>query len=129
MTEISQIRVLVVDDHKVVRKGLATFIAVHDDLTLVGDAGNGEEAIEQCAALHPDVVLMDLVMPVMDGLQSLRALREMDGEAKVIVLSSVGGVQSKVTDALRFGASAVVSKPIEVDALRGAVEAAVKEKG
>ncbi len=82
------IRILVVDDHKVVRNGLATFITVHDDLELVGEAGNGEEAVEQCAAIRPDVVLMDMKMPVMDGPEAIARILAHNPEIRIIALTS-----------------------------------------
>ena len=88
MTDVNQIRVLVVDDHKVVRTGLRTFLSVQDDLVLVGEAGNGEEAIEQCAALSPDVVLMDLKMPVMDGPTAIARINERFPDVKIVALTS-----------------------------------------
>ncbi len=70
-----RIRVLVVDDHAVVRGGLRLFLMAFPDLELVGEAANGEEAVRQCTAIHPDVVLMDLMMPVMNGVEATRAIR------------------------------------------------------
>jgi two-component system chemotaxis response regulator CheY len=92
---------------------------------VVGHAKNGAEAIKLYGQTQPDIVMMDLVMPVMDGLQALRALRNIDAAARVIVLSSIGGVEAKATEALRFGAAAVVIKPIEADKVRQAIERAM----
>ena len=88
-------------------------------------AKNGAEAIKLYGQTQPDIVMMDLVMPVMDGLQALRALKNMHGAVRVIVLSSIGGVEAKATEALRFGATAVVIKPIEADKVRQAIERAM----
>jgi NarL family two-component system response regulator LiaR len=128
MTNNSQIRVLVVDDHKVVRKGLRTFIAVHDDLDLVGEAGNGEEAIEQCAALCPDVVLMDLKMPVMDGPTAIEHIRERFPEIKIVALTSFDD-DAMAQRALRAGAISYLFKDVEEDELMSAIRFAHRGRG
>jgi NarL family two-component system response regulator LiaR len=120
VTDDSQIRILIVDDHKVVRKGLRTFIAVHDDLELVGEAGNGEEAIEQCAALQPDVVLMDLKMPVMDGPTAIRHIRERFPEIKIVALTSFDD-DTMARRALKAGAIGYLFKDVEEDELMAAI--------
>ena len=83
------IRVMLVDDHTMVRRGLATFLEVFDDLELAGQAGNGDEAIELCARLLPDVVLMDMVMPGMDGATVTRLIRKQFPTVQIIALSSL----------------------------------------
>lgn len=88
MNATAPIRVLVVDDHKVVRNGLRTFISVSDDLEMVGEAGNGREAVERCAELLPDVVLMDMKMPVMDGPTAIEQIRDQFPEVNVVALTS-----------------------------------------
>ena len=128
MTVNSQIRVLVVDDHKVVRKGLRTFIAVHDDLDLVGEAGNGEEAIEQCTALHPDVVLMDLKMPVMDGPTAIGHIRERFPEIKIVALTSFDD-DTMAQRALTAGAISYLFKDVEEDELMSAIRFAHRGRG
>jgi NarL family two-component system response regulator LiaR len=120
VTDDSQIRILIVDDHKVVRKGLRTFIAVHDDLELVGEAGNGEEAIEQCAALQPDVVLMDLKMPVMDGPTAIRHIRERFPGIKIVALTSFDD-DTMAQRALKAGAIGYLFKDVEEDELMAAI--------
>ena len=75
MGEPRSIRVIIVDDHAMVRTGLATFLEVSDDLDFVGQATNGQEAVELCEQLQPDVILMDLVMPEMDGTDATRIIR------------------------------------------------------
>ena len=76
MTEPPRLRVLLVDDHAMVRRGLAAFLKAFDDLELAGEAAQGEEAVQRCAEVQPDVVLMDLLMPGMDGVAATRAIRE-----------------------------------------------------
>jgi two-component system chemotaxis response regulator CheY len=106
-------RVLVVDDSLAVGRQLDRILADAGRFTLEPQARNGAEAVKAYASGRPDVVLMDIVMPVMDGLQALRAILGMDARARVVMISSVGGVGEKVAEALRLGALAVVSKPFE----------------
>jgi NarL family two-component system response regulator LiaR len=128
VTDNSQIRILIVDDHKVVRKGLRTFIAVHDDLDLVGEAGNGEEAIEQCATLLPDVVLMDLKMPVMDGPTAIRHIRSRFPDVKVVALTSFDD-DEMAQRALEAGAIGYLFKDVEEDELMSAIRFANQGRG
>ena len=88
MSETKPIRVLLVDDYAVVRSGLAAFLLAFDDLELVSEAGSGEEAVRLCEQLQPDVVLMDLVMPGMDGAAATRAIRERCPQIQIIALTS-----------------------------------------
>jgi len=88
MTESNPIRVLLVDDHAVVRSGLGAFLLAYDDLELVGEAASGEEAVRLCERFQPDVVLMDLVMPGMDGATATRLIREHCPQIQVIALTS-----------------------------------------
>lgn len=119
-----QTRILVVDD-SVVAGHQITGVLKGAGYEVVGHAKNGAEGLKLFNQLKPDLVLMDLVMPVMDGLQALRALRGMDAGVKVIVLSSLGGVETKATEAMKLGALAVVVKPIEAESVRQAVERAM----
>ncbi|MCL1587630.1 MAG: response regulator transcription factor [Actinomycetia bacterium] len=128
MTEANPIRVLVVDDHKVVRKGLRTFLAVHDDLELVGEAGNGEEAIEQCAALNPDVVLMDLKMPVMDGPTAIAHLKNRFPQTRVVALTSFDD-DTLAQGALEAGAIGYLFKDVDEDELVAAIRFASQGRG
>src|SRR5918999_2370359 len=98
------IRVLVVDDHAVVREGLRTFLELQDGLEVAGEAANGEEAIELAERLRPDVVLMDLVMPELDGLGAMRAIRDRVPSVRVIVLTSFAD-DDRLLPALRAGAA------------------------
>lgn len=123
MTEDNPIRVLVVDDHAVVRSGLATFLHACDDLVLAGEASDGEEAVRRCSELRPDVVLMDLVMPVMDGATATRAIREKCPHVQVIALTSFKE-EDLVQGALEAGAIGYLLKNISGDELVTAIRAA-----
>lgn len=128
MTSQGPIRVLVVDDHKVVRKGLSTFISVHDDLELVGEAANGEEAIEQCAALRPDVVLMDMKMPVMDGPTAIGHMKAQFPEVSIVALTSFDD-EAFAQRALEAGAIGYLFKDVEEDELMSAIRFAGEGRG
>lgn len=128
MTDGDHIRVLVVDDHKVVRIGLRTFISVNEDLEFVGEAGNGEEAIEQCAALHPDVVLMDLKMPVMDGPTAIEHIRARFPEVQIVALTSFDD-ESLAKRALEAGAIGYLFKDAEEEELISAIQLASVGRG
>lgn len=117
------IRVLVVDDHAVVREGLRAFLAVQDGIEVAGDAADGEEALEAAARLDPDVILMDLVMPRLDGVGAMRALRERLSRSRVIVLTSFLD-DDKLLPALRAGAAGYLLKDAEPEQLVRAVRAA-----
>jgi DNA-binding NarL/FixJ family response regulator len=106
------IRVLIADDQPVVRQGLRTFLELHDDIDVVGEAEDGERALEAIAALAPDVVLMDLVMPRLDGVAAIERLRESGSPARVIVLTSFLD-EDKVLPAVRAGAAGYLLKDVE----------------
>lgn len=97
------IRVLIVDDHAIVRKGIKALLATESMIQVVGEAANGREAIDRALTLRPDVILMDLVMPEVDGLEAIRYLGEHQPEARILVLTSFAGVD-KVMPAIRAGA-------------------------
>jgi NarL family two-component system response regulator LiaR len=123
MNEQAPIRVLIVDDHAMVRTGLATFMEVLDDLELVGQAADGREAVALCARLQPDVVLMDLVMPEMDGVTATRLIRERRPGTQVLALTSFQE-RDLVRDALQAGAVGYLLKNVSMDDLSEAVRAA-----
>jgi NarL family two-component system response regulator LiaR len=120
---MERIRVLIVDDHKVVRGGLRTFLLAFDDLELVGEARDGEEALLRCRDLQPDVVLMDMVMPVMDGPDATRAIREQFPSTQVIALTSFEE-EDKVHRAMAAGAIGYLLKDVDADELAEAIRAA-----
>jgi NarL family two-component system response regulator LiaR len=117
------IRVMIVDDHDMVRKGLATFLKVNADLELVGEASNGQEALQVCERVQPDVILMDLVMPEMDGTTATQAIRERWPQMQVIALTSFQE-QSLVQEALQAGAISYLLKNVSVEDLAEAIRAA-----
>src|SRR5215210_6131886 len=103
MSAGSPIRVLVADDHTMVRQGLAVFLKLADDLELAGEAENGAEAIDRCAELRPDVVLMDMMMPEMDGAAATSVIKERFPEIQIIALTTFTE-EGLVQRALRAGA-------------------------
>lgn len=117
------IRVLVVDDHKVVRSGLSEFLAAFPDLALAGEAADGREALLLCQALCPDVVLIDMVMPVMDGPAAIRAIRALCPETRFIALTSLRE-QELVQRAMDAGAIGFLYKDVTIDELAAAIRAA-----
>jgi DNA-binding NarL/FixJ family response regulator len=128
MTQKEPIRILVVDDHKVVRNGLRTFITVHDDLDLVGEAANGKEAIEQCRELRPDVVLMDMKMPVTDGPTAIAHIKGQFPEVNVVALTSFED-EGFAQRALEAGAIGYLFKDIEEEDLMSAIRLAGEGRG
>jgi len=114
---------MLVDDHAVVRSGLGAFLIAFDDLELVAEAGGGEEAVRLCEEAQPDVVLMDLVMPGMDGAAATKAIREQCPHIQVIALTSFKE-QDLVEGALRAGAIGYLLKNVSADELANAIRAA-----
>ena len=123
MNETHPIRVMLVDDHAVVRSGLGAFLTVFDDLELVAEAGGGEEAVRLCQQARPDVVLMDLVMPGMDGAAATKAIRDECPHIQVIALTSFKE-QNLVEGALQAGAIGYLLKNVSADELADAIRAA-----
>lgn len=120
MTQPNTIRIMLVDDYMVVRSGLSTVLAVYDDLKLVGEAGDGEEAIRLCERLQPDVVLMDLVMPKMDGVTATKTIKERWPRVQVIALTSFKE-KEYVEGALKAGASGYLLKNVSAEELVAAI--------
>jgi NarL family two-component system response regulator LiaR len=117
------IRVLLADDHTMVRKGLALFLQAFDDLELAGEAEDGAAAIRLCAEIHPDVVLMDMVMPDMDGVTATRAICQKFPQVRVIALTSFKE-GDLVNNALEAGAIGYLLKDVSADELAWAIRAA-----
>lgn len=114
------IRVLVVDDHRLVRKGLISLLSAKPEIEVVGEAENGELALSRSAALHPDVILLDLSMPVMDGLTTIPALKKQESNAGILVLTSFSE-DERVFAAVRAGALGYVLKDASLEELVDAI--------
>ena len=121
MTEAT--RVMIVDDHAMVRSGLAAFLSVADDCVLVGEAASGVDALRLCDQASPDVVLMDLVMPGMDGVATTRAIRERFPQVRVIALTSFPE-ERLIQEVLEAGAISYLLKNVSADELARAIRAA-----
>jgi len=117
------IRVLIVDDHGIVREGLRLYLSSDPDIEVVGEARNGAEALREVRRLTPDVVLMDLIMPVMDGIAATAAIRREMPATEVVALTSVLE-QATIADAVRAGAIGYLLKDTKVDDLCRAIKAA-----
>lgn len=118
-----QIRVLLVDDHSVVRRGLRGFFDLLDDIEVVGEASNGREAIDEAKRLRPDVVLMDLLMPEVDGVSAIAAIKQAQPEIEIVAVTSFIE-EEKVTAALEAGATGYLLKDADADEVAKAVRAA-----
>lgn len=123
MNDNDTIRVMIVDDHDMVRRGLVAFLNVNSDLVMVGEANNGQNAFELCEEIQPDVILMDLVMPVMDGAAATRMIRERWPEIQVIALTSFEE-KELVQNALQAGAISYLLKNVTANSLAEAIRAA-----
>ena len=117
------IRVMLVDDHAMVRRGLATFLKVFDDLQLAGEAEGGEAAIRLCAEVKPDVILMDMVMPDMDGVTATRHIRQRFPQVQILALTSFKE-GALIKNALEAGAIGYLLKDVSADELVNAIRAA-----
>ena len=107
-------RILLVDDHKLLMEGIRSLLAPHSHLRVAGMAPDGKEAVGLAATLSPDLVIMDITMPNMDGLEALKAIRGKDGSANVVMCSAMGQ-ESMVMDAVRSGAKDFIVKPFKPD--------------
>jgi DNA-binding NarL/FixJ family response regulator len=122
MSQRLPIRILLADDHFVVRMGLSTLINTHDDMSVVGEAANGKQAVEMFRALRPDVTLMDLRMPEMNGVEAIIAIRAQEPDARIIVLTTYDGDED-IYRAFQAGARAYLLKDMHHDDLLGALKA------
>jgi two-component system, NarL family, response regulator LiaR len=117
------IRVMIVDDYTMVRRGLATFLKAYDDLQLAGEAESGEAAIQLCTEVMPDVILMDMVLPIMDGAATTRSIRRLYPQIQVIALTSFKQGEL-IKNALEAGAIGYLLKDVSADELARAIRAA-----
>ena len=121
------IRILIVDDHELVRQGLVFFLSTQSTIQVVGQAENGEKAVTLAADLEPDVILMDIVMPVMDGIETCRKIKEIMPDIPILALTSYID-QNKVVDALQAGMAGYIMKDIDSAELIRAIKAASKDE-
>ena len=120
--DAEKITVLIVDDHQVVRQGLRSYLDMYDDIQVIGEASNGCEAVELATQLKPDVILMDLVMPILDGIAATAKISALGGGSRVIALTSFDE-DDKVFPAIEAGASSYLLKDVSTEALVGAIRA------
>lgn len=125
MAATVNIRVLIVDDHRVVRQGLRTFLELQEDISVVGEAEDGQMAVELVRQFQPHVVLMDLVMPRLDGISATRQVKSLSPEVKVIALTSFAE-DDKVFPAIQAGASSYLLKDVSPESLVEAIRAAFR---
>lgn len=123
MNDNHMVRTLIVDDYPVVRRGIASALGAIDDICVVGEAGSGEEAVRLCGVHHPDVVVMDMMMPGMNGSAATRKIKEQNPATQVLVLSSFAEAQL-VREALKAGAIGYLLKDVAIDELVQAVRSA-----
>ena len=127
MNHTNSIRILIADDHEVVRRGLSLFLRPFDEFELVGEATNGLEAVESCDRLSPDVVLMDIVMPDMNGLEATRIIRQKHPNIHVLALTTFKD-EDVVREMLKAGAVGYLLKNTSVDELASAIHTAMTGK-
>ena len=125
MAQEEKIKVLIVDDHQIVRQGLRAFLELHEDIIVVGEAGDGRTAVEATRLQQPDIVLMDLVMPNLDGIEATRQITSLSDTIKIIALTSFAD-DDKIFPAIQAGASSYLLKDICPDDLIGAIRAAYR---
>jgi len=125
MNQVSKIRILIVDDHAIVRMGLAAILGTKADLEVVGDAEDGTAAIQKAQKLRPDVVLMDIVMPEMDGATATAKILQLLPQTKVIILTSFGEADG-IAHALDAGASGALMKNVDYSELVTAIRAVME---
>ncbi|CAM4349734.1 response regulator transcription factor [Paenibacillus alkaliterrae] len=120
-----KIKILLVDDHQIVLKGISFFLRMQPDFELAGEACNGKEAVEKAAELQPDIILMDLNMPIMDGIEASQLIVQQNPETKILVLTSFSD-RSHIVPALQSGAIGYMLKDVEPDQLAEAIRSAFK---
>jgi DNA-binding NarL/FixJ family response regulator len=123
VTRATPIRIVIVDDHAMVRRGMRDFLALHDDLEVVGEAADGLAALDVVAATRPDVVIMDLLMPALDGIEATRRLKATQPEVEIVALTSFIE-EERIVGAIEAGAAGFLLKDAEADDLAAAIRAA-----
>jgi DNA-binding NarL/FixJ family response regulator len=120
MKKNSTISILIVDDNEMVRRSLRLFLELHDDFKLIGEAVNGQEAVMICSGLSPDIILMDIKMPVMDGIEATRLIRAQNPSMCILALTSLND-NSKVEEIMSAGANAHLLKQASIDQIDDAI--------
>ena len=121
---MKKLRILIADDHTLMRVGLKAMLHYQSDMTVVGEATNGEEAVSLAKELKPDIVIMDLMMPVLDGAEATKRMLEADPSAKIIILTSFGA-SADMARALKYGALGAQVKEAPAEALIDAIHAVI----
>ena len=120
MSNANKIRILIADDHKMVRDGLAALLGTKRDLEVIGTVGNGQEAVEKALALKPNVVIMDLMMPIMDGVEATREIRKAAPTVQILVLTTFG-TSDGIAHAIQAGALGAMMKSADHEELAEAI--------
>ena len=120
MSNANKIRILIADDHKMVRDGLAALLGTKRDLEVIGAVGNGQEAVEKALALKPNVVIMDLMMPIMDGVEATREIRKAAPTVQILVLTTFG-TSDGIAHAIQAGALGAMMKSADHEELAEAI--------
>jgi NarL family two-component system response regulator LiaR len=128
MTDLNPIKVIVIDDHDMVRRGLAAYFKTYPDISLIAEAGDGQAGVDLCLDMAPDVVLMDLVMPGMGGIEATRQICDQKPDIKVIALTSFQE-KGMVQEAIRAGAISYLLKNVDGDNLAAAIRSASAGRG
>ncbi len=127
MKKDKNIRVLVADDHSITRSGIKTLLAIYDDLEYIGEANNGKEAVEMCKKIKPDVVLMDLDMPLMDGVDATNIIKEENPDIKIVALTSFAE-KKLVAEAIKAGATSYILKNVSPETIANTIRDAFAGK-
>ena len=126
MEEKKVVRVMLVDDHPAIRRGLSVYLELHDDFSLVGEAMNGVDAIKMIDTIRPDVILMDIHMPGMDGITATRLIHQSYPNVKIIALTNYFE-EKVIDDILAVGASDFIIKDVSIDDLTAKIREAIRQ--
>lgn len=127
MAQLPSIRVMLVDDHALVRQGLSFYLRTFDNIELVGEAATGEDAIRMIGELRPDIILMDILMPGMGGVEAISAIKQRHSAVQIIALTSINEEQT-IRAALKAGAISYILKDVNMDELKASIIAAFQGK-